>query len=180
MSYHFSRQTIRCQLDSLKKSTFQIELTCTAEDDEAIEFCATSIIDLQNNTGMSTINFNYFLEDEDSCFRISNNFSVVKVISKKFIVFYGCQEFNGTHIEAAWIFGYKANQMESLKYLDEAFQSLRNLTAQRDNFTVFNLTASKNMSGMQCGCDLNQEDPCEYYTRCKLGEYDYYYYYYDD
>lgn len=174
------RQTIRCQFDNLKKSTFQIELGCTAEDEEAIEFCATSIIDLQNNTGMAAINYNYFLDDEDTCFRISNNFSVVKAVSKKYIIFYGCQEFNGTHIEAAWIFGYKDNQEESLTYLDEAFESLKNITAQRVNFTVFNLTASTNLSGMHCGCDFNQEDPCEYYTRCKLREYDYYYYYYDD
>ncbi|CAO1406955.1 unnamed protein product [Diamesa serratosioi] len=177
---YFKDATIRCQLDYLKKSTFQIELTCTAVDDEAIEFCATSVVDLQNNTGMAAINYNYFLEDEDSCFRVSQNFSVVKAVPKKYIVFYGCQEFNGTHIEAAWIFGYQANQTESLNYLDEAFQSLRNTTAKRENFSVFNLTTSRNMTGAQCGCDLNQDDPCEYYTRCKLDEYEYYYYYYDD
>jgi hypothetical protein len=139
-------QTIRCPKNALKTS-FQLEISCSADDLDAIEFCAMPHVKLQTKTANSSVDFNYVIDDDDFCFRVMKNVKMVKFVANQFAVLYGCVATDeDKHEEGAWILGFKNNTAESLKHLNEAFKYLNNSLAKFEDFKVFNVSRANNLT----------------------------------
>lgn len=121
-----------------------------ADDEDAVEFCAMPRVELARKTRDSQIDFNYVLDSDKICPRIMDNVRVVKFVANRYLILHGCMESDGGgHEEGAWILGVEANFNESLKYLNESFQALKNSSSKPENFVFYNVSKAPTLSAAE-------------------------------
>lgn len=141
-------QAIRCQKET--PNSFHLELSCTPDDENAVEFCTMPLVGLPTNTKNSTIDFNYFTDDDQVCPRIMQNVKLVKFVANEFVILHGCSDCSdGEHEEGAWILGFRSNFSESMRHLSEALDFLKISAAKVENFHVYNFSATENLTGTE-------------------------------
>lgn len=148
---NFTFQTIRCQSEDqdMQQTSFFLEISCTPDDLDAIEFCAMPLVELRAKDGNSTIDFNYVTDDDEICPRILQHVKLAKFVANQFIIFYGCTAYEADCEEGAWILGYKSNITESLSHLNEALSFLKNSSAKVEDFRIYNNSAAENLTGIE-------------------------------
>lgn len=127
----------------------RLEMSCSPDDLDAIEFCAMPTVKLQTNATNSSIDFNYFIDDDEVCPRIMENIRVVTAVVNQFVILYGCTDYGEDHEEGAWILGYKNNVTESMNHLNDAFTFMKNSSAKIGDFLVFNSSSVTNLTGIE-------------------------------
>lgn len=144
-------QTVRCISEDADPTemSFDVELSCTADDEDAVEFCAMPKVELARKTRESQIDFNYVLDSDKICPRVMENVRVVKFVANQYLILYGCMESDGGHEEGAWILGFQSNFNESLKHLNESFQALKNSSSKLENFVFYNVSKAPTLSAVE-------------------------------
>lgn len=74
---------------------------------------------------------------------------VVKFVANRYLILYGCKESDGGHEEGAWILGFQGKFNESLKYLNESFQALKNSSSKPENFVFYNASKAPTLSAAE-------------------------------
>lgn len=141
-------QTIRCFPGDQNKSRFHLEISCTPNDDNAVEFCTKPFIQLQTGLDNSSIDFNYVVDPDEVCLRILQDVKLLKFVANQFFILYGCTDNDEEHEEGSWVFGSKQNFNESMEHLSEAFGYLKNSTAEVSDFIVYNISNTANLTGV--------------------------------
>lgn len=129
--------------------SFEVELSCSVDDEDAVEFCAKPKVGMASKTRESQIDFNYVLDSDKICPRVMENVRVVKFVANRYLILYGCLESDGGHEEGAWILGFHSNFNESLKYLNESFQALKNSSSKPENFLFYNVSKAATLSAVE-------------------------------
>lgn len=129
--------------------SFYLELTCTSDDSDAIEFCAMPRVGLGTKSINSTIDFNYAVDDDEICPRVFENVKLVKFVANQFVILYGCVDGVGDHEEGAWVLGYIKSSENSMKHLSKALGFLKNSTARIEEFKVYKNSPAVKLKGTE-------------------------------